>query len=94
MKLAEALLLRADLQKKLASLRERAVANAVVQHGDEPRGIAGCRKEPERYGVREIKWVATPKVASLQKQADDLAKNVRELNATIQQTNWQAELIE
>ncbi len=37
MKLAEALLLRADLQKKTSSLRERIVANAVVQEGDEPR---------------------------------------------------------
>jgi hypothetical protein len=36
MKLAEALLLRSDLQKKIASLRERVVANAVVQEGDKP----------------------------------------------------------
>jgi hypothetical protein len=34
MKLAEALLLRADLQKKLASLRERVAQNAVIQEGD------------------------------------------------------------
>ena len=36
MKLAEALLLRSDLQKKIASLRDRIVANAVVQEGDSP----------------------------------------------------------
>ncbi len=36
MKLAEALLLRADIQKKIASLRDRIVASAVVQEGDEP----------------------------------------------------------
>jgi len=36
MKLAEALLLRADIQKKLASLRERIVANAVVQEKEKP----------------------------------------------------------
>src|SRR5688500_9757054 len=35
-KLAEALLLRADMQKKIASLRERIVANAVVQEGEKP----------------------------------------------------------
>jgi hypothetical protein len=150
MKLAEALLLRADLLKKSASLRERIVANAVVQEGEEPHespgallkeafdvveqleglmmrihranlettladgrtltqvlarrdavaqqhglliaAIAGCRKEPERYSVREIKWVATLKVPKLQKQADDLAKQLRELNARIQEANWQAEL--
>lgn len=36
MKLAEALLLRADIQKKLASLRERIVANALTQEGSTP----------------------------------------------------------
>jgi hypothetical protein len=150
MKLAEALLLRADLQKKGASLRERIVANAVVQEGEAPHeppeellreafgvlaeledlvsrinktnldakladgrtltdaiarrdtfaqkhallvaAIAGCRKEPERYGVREIKWKATLDVSKLQKQADDLAKSIRELNGAIQQANWSAEL--
>lgn len=150
MKLAEALLLRADQQKKIASLKERIVANAVVQEGEAPHeppdellkeafgvvseleelvtrinqtnlaakladgrslteaiarrdalaqkhalltaAIAGCRKEPERYGVREIKWKATFDVVKLQKQADDLAKNLRELNAQIQQANWSAEL--
>jgi hypothetical protein len=151
MKLAEALLLRADLQKKLASLRERVVANAVIQEGDTPHedpnklmaeafgamdeledlvsrinktnahaklpdgrtitqaiarrdtliaqhalvtaAIAGARKEPDRYGVREIKWVATIKVAKLQKQSEDLAKKIRELNALIQATNWKADLV-
>jgi hypothetical protein len=152
MKLAEALLLRADLQKKIASLRERIVQNAVVQEGDEPHeppdellkqafgtladlekliakinaanlvskladgrslmeavarrdtlmaehslllaAIAGCRKEPDRYGMREIKWVATLEVAKLQKQADDLAKRLRELNGLIQQANWAAEIVD
>ena len=150
MKLAEALLLRADLQKKAASLRERIVANALVQEGETPHeppedlmreafgvlgeledlisrinktnlsakladgrsltdaiarrdtlaqkhallvaAIAGCRKEPERYGLREIKWKATLDVVKLQKQADDLAKNIRELNGALQQANWNVEL--
>ena len=35
-KLAEALLLRGDIQKKLASLRERIGRNGVVQEGDTP----------------------------------------------------------
>ena len=150
MKLAEALLLRADLQKKIASLRDRIVANAVVQEGDAPhenpsdlmkqavgalgdlealvtkinranlktktaRGktlteaiahrdmlaaqhalyvaaIAGSKKEPDRYSSREIKWVATLEVAKLQKQTDDLAKKLRDLNADIQKANWAADL--
>lgn len=36
MKLAEALNLRADLQKRIASLKERLVKNAKVQEGDTP----------------------------------------------------------
>lgn len=36
MKLAEALLLRGDMQKKLASLRERIVRNGLVQEGNSP----------------------------------------------------------
>lgn len=37
MKLAEALLLRADLNKKLASLRERINRNAIVQESEMPK---------------------------------------------------------
>ena len=36
MKLAEALILRADLQKRLEQLRERLNANALVQEGETP----------------------------------------------------------
>lgn len=150
MKLAEALLLRADLQKKLAALRGRISANAVVQQGDKPHedpeklikealgvlrdleslifrinqanlkhklpdgrsltqaiaardmliqrnavfqaAIDGTRREPDRYSAREIKWVAKVDVARLQKQGDETAKTIRELNAAIQEANWKATL--
>ena len=36
MKLAEALILRADIQKNIAQLRERLLLNAKVQEGDSP----------------------------------------------------------
>lgn len=152
MKLAEALMLRADIQKKFASLRERIGKNAVVQEGDEPHedpsrliqeafavlkelealvskinranlsnrlpdgrtlteaiaqrdtlvsqhsllqhAIASTQKEPDRYSMSEIKWRATLKVAGLQQQSDDLAKKIRELNAAIQESNWNSELEE
>jgi hypothetical protein len=147
MKLAEALLVRADAKKKLASLRERIAANTLVQHGEKPHedpaklmkeavgvleeleklslavntanlrhrladgrslaeliarrdtlaqqhsllqvAIGGTKKEPDRYSLSEIKWTATVDVAKLQRQADDLAKQLREINARIQETNWQ-----
>lgn len=150
MKLAEALLLRGDMQKKLESLRERIIRNTVVQEGESPsedpnalleqvnsisdqlgklvfainqtnlKGTTGqgrtltealaerdvsvlrhsivqavatsAVKPPERYGVKEIRWIKTVDVAVLQKAADDLAKAVRELNAEIQAANWQIEI--
>jgi hypothetical protein len=149
-KLAEALLLRGDLQKKLASLRERITRNGLVQEGSTPHedpnalllestgvideletlvtsinvanmnhklpdgrtltaaiahrdslvqrhamlqaAIGSTQKEPDRYSVREIKWVAAVEVAKLQKQSEDLAKQLRELNAKIQETNWKVDV--
>src|SRR5262245_2825977 len=150
MKLAEALLLRSDIQKKLASLHARAQKYAVVQDGEQPaedpndllrqidaiteelarlvfrinqanlthpirtgqpltealsrrdalalkhsalQGVVeACTKPPERYGVKEIRWVRTVDAAALQKRVDDLARDIRELNAAIQEAGWQVEL--
>lgn len=150
MKVAEALLLRADLQKKLASLQSRAQKFAIVQEGEKPaedpqeilkqvEAVAGelhhlvydinranlthkiktgdtltkalaerdslvlkhrilqsvvdvCTKSPERHGVKEIRWVTTLDVPQLQAQVDRLAKQIRELNAAIQEAGWQVEL--
>ena len=150
MKLAEALLLRADIQKKLASLQSRAQKYAMVQEGERPPEdpreildqvdaiandlhrlvfainranlnfviatgesltealakrdslvlrhrilqsvIDSCVKPVERYGVKEIRWVATVDVPALQRQVDDLAKQIRELNAAIQEAGWRVEL--
>jgi ABC-type phosphate transport system auxiliary subunit len=150
MKLAEALLLRSDMKKKLASLRERIANNAVVQQGEKPHedpakllkeavgvldelerltllvnaanlraklddgrtlaqvlarrdhlaqqhallqtAVNATKKEPDRYSLSEIKWVVALDVAKLQKQSDDLAGKLRELNARIQQANWQVDI--
>lgn len=150
MKLAEALLLRADLNKKLASLRERINRNAIVQEGETPKekvedllaeatsvleeqqklvrtinaanestrladgrlladvlalrdtliaqhsllnaAITATHKDVDRYSQREIKWIAQIDVASLQKQADDLSRKIREVNVTVQAANWQIEI--
>jgi hypothetical protein len=150
MKLAEALLLRADVQKKLASLQARAQKYALVQEGEQPGEdpqailreiettanelhrlvfainranlrhtirsgetltealarrdslalrhrilqsvLDACAKPPDRYGVKEIRWVTTVDVAALQEQVGALAKQLRELNAAIQEAGWQVEL--
>lgn len=150
MKLAEALLLRGDVQKKLASIRERISRNVLLQEGSTPHedpnallneamavigelealvvrinvanlgnklpdgrtltaaiafrdsllqrhallqsAIAATQKEPDRYSVREIKWVAAVDVGKLQKQSEELSRQIRELNGNIQETNWQIEV--
>ncbi|NUM56899.1 MAG: DIP1984 family protein [Candidatus Hydrogenedentes bacterium] len=150
MKLAEALLLRGDMQKKIESLRERITRNGMVQQGEKPSedpnalikeafavtdeleslvvainranlkhklsdgrtiteaiarrdtltkrhslllsAIKSSQEEPERYSMREIKWKATLPVAKLQKQADDVAVRIREINALIQESNWKVDL--
>ena len=150
MKLAEALLLRADLKKKLLSLRERIGRNAMVQEGEVPKEkvedllaeatsalqeqqalvrrinaanetaklsdgrlladvlaqretlvaqhslltstITATNKDVDRYSQREIKWVPQIQVSSLQKQADDLSRKIREVNVTIQAANWQIDI--
>lgn len=150
MKLAEALLLRSDMDKKLLSLQSRAQKYAIVQEGEQAaedpnelllqvdavcvdleRLLAGvnaanigyrlksgktltealarrdvltkrhailasvveaCSKPRERYGMSEIRWVALIQAGKVQKQMDDLSKEIRELNASIQEANWQVEI--
>ena len=152
MKLAEALLIRSDMQKKLAQLKGRINANIKVQEGDTPSedpnalmvdasqiinelsnlierihrtnaiaktdngqsmltllverdtlemrhkllidAIAATHTETDRYSHREIKYNVMVSVASLQKQADDIAMKLRQINIVIQSNNWQIDLTE
>ncbi len=151
MKLAEALLLRADLQKKLASLKSRINENVKVQDGDEPSespeelivvanqligelytlidkihrtnattildngktmltvlterdemserhrvlqsAIDHAKTSSDRYSLREIKWQKTVDIKALQKQADDISMQLRQLNVAIQEKNWTIDLL-
>lgn len=153
MKLAEALINRADAQKRVQQLRERLNRNIVVQEGDKPKedpqellaeldrtvdemtrlikqinrtntltpfdstrtltdaladrdalmlrrnvlmGAIGAASNQNqfRYSQSEIKQIVTIDVATLQKQADDLSRQYRELDSTIQQLNWTIDLDE
>jgi uncharacterized coiled-coil DUF342 family protein len=152
MKLAEALILRADMHKKIESLTQRIKGNCRVQDGEEPgedpqklltdafrllqdqeqlvckinaanlstkvadgttmmealaardrltkqhkilkEAASSSRNESTYYSNSEIKWKAVLKVDSLEKQADDLSKKLRELNTSIQAANWNADLPE
>ena len=55
--------------------------------------VASAASESQvRYGKAEIKMIRTVDVADLRRRADDLAKERRELDAQIQETNWQTNL--
>lgn len=152
MKLAEALILRADGQKRIEQLKQRLIRNAKVQAGDQPAeepeklleelervagdvlslirrinrtnaateltqgqtladAIAGrdvlrlrasihrdlaqaATITQDRYSKSEVKFVSTMDVRRMQKRADDLAKEIRLLDTSIQETNWRVDLME
>lgn len=59
------------------------------------RQVAGAVAErPHRYGLAEIRTLVTVDVAALRAQADELARERRELDTLIQATNWQVELLD
>jgi hypothetical protein len=41
-----------------------------------------------------VKFVSTVSVAAVQRKADDLAKELRELDTRIQEADWQINLLE
>jgi hypothetical protein len=149
MKLAEALTLRADSQKRLEQLKVRLLANAMVQEGDSPsedptallteydataaslvelirrinltnaqarvldRTMTHALAERDVLKLRhqlyrdlaaaatvnrstvtrsEIRFRATISASELQQRADAVAKQLRELDARIQEANWTIEL--
>ena len=146
MKLAEALIERADLQRRLSQLTERLQQNAQYQEGESPseepeallaeykqtadqlqalvvainlannriqlaNGVAmvealaerdklkathsmlialasAAMPEQNRYSRSEIKSIAAVNIKAIRKQADDVAKQHREIDTQIQQANW------
>ena len=149
MKVAEALVLRADAQKRLEQLKQRLLRVAKVQEGDKPAEdptallrefdsvanalealiqrinranaaasfqgaslmdalakrdvlrlrIAAYRELAQAAAITqsrtsrsEVKFRSTVSVAQIQKQVDELAKEHRELDARIQEANWQFDL--
>ena len=46
------------------------------------------------YSHSEIKILSTVDVAALQKQIDEIARQIRQLDTTLQGANWQIDLIE
>jgi len=152
LKLAEALILRADYQKRIEQLKARLLRNAKVQEGDKPaedpnallaelnqlsaqleqtikrinrtnsttelgrgRSIADAIAERDVLRIKhtalrelaqnatvtqsrttrsEVRFKSTVSVAAIQRQADDLAKAHRELDALIQEANWKTNLAE
>lgn len=150
MKLGEALTLRSLLLTRIAQIRERLKASALVQEGETPpedpnallrefesmaqelqdligsinrtnlstqlasgetltaalarRDVLALRQavvrqvadvageRQQRYGQAEIRTLPTVDVGALRRRADELARERRELDTSIQETNWTTEL--
>ena len=151
MKLAQALILRADTQKRLEQLKGRLLDNAKMQENERPsedpklllkeldrlndelfrlilainltnssakfegasltemiakkdtlsqkasvlREFAkSASQKVDLYSNSEIKILSSVDVAMLQKQIDELSKEIRELDMKLQEANWQVDLAE
>jgi Family of unknown function (DUF6847) len=151
MKIAEALALRADLQRRLEQLKQRLVKNARIQEGDKPeedpvelqselersaqeltlliqrinrtnaasrfgngtladalaerdvlkirygtyRELANAASTTQHRATRsEVKFISTVSVAAIQRKADDLAREYRELDTRIQEADWMTTLLD
>jgi len=151
MKLAEALVIRADHQRRLEQLKVRLLRNAKVQEGDKPaedpealisefesvaseltglisrinlsnskatvagrtmtealaereilkqrqalyRDLAQAATITQSVSTRsEVRFKGTVAVSTIQKKADAAAKELRDLDAHIQEANWLIELSE
>jgi hypothetical protein len=151
MKLAEALVLRADCQKRLEQIKARLIRNAKVQEGEAPaedpeallveyeevsdelvqlirrvnlsnstaqvlgrtmtqalaerdvlkqkqamyRDLAQAGTITQSVSTKsEVRFRSTITVSKVQKQADSAARELRELDARIQEANWLIELLE
>ena len=107
MKLAEALIERAELQKKNAQLFNRITSNVMVQEG----GIAerdnlkskisvyrsiyeAATIKQERYNANEIKFVRCIDAKALQYTINQLSKEYREIDTKLQGLNWTVDFIE
>jgi hypothetical protein len=55
---------------------------------------AGAAITHDRYSRSEVKFRSTVDVAAIQRRADDLARDARELDVRIQAANWATELLE
>ncbi len=152
MKLAEALVIRADHQRRIQELRQRLMRNAKVQEGESPaedptallseldrtvdefvtlvqrinrtnsstafgdnqtladalavrdalkvtqaisRDLAQAATVVQDRSLKsEIKFKSAVRVADVQRRADDAAKEHRDLDARIQEANWQTDLLD
>ena len=63
------------------------------QHRIIQQAIDHTRRENGRYSSSEIRWVKTVSVTELQKQADEISKQLRQNNLEIQASNWQIDLL-
>jgi hypothetical protein len=65
-----------------------------LRHGVLRQVADTAAERQQRYSRAEIRTLPTVDVAALRQQTDDLARERRELDATIQEANWLTDLAE
>ena len=80
--------------------KERTISDAIAERDvlgkrrDFLSGVAGSASSRwDRYSKSEVRYVMTVPVGKLRTDADQLAKQYRELDLRIQELNWKTELI-
>ena len=69
--------------------------NSAPAHGATPRELATAAATTQgRITRSEVKFISTVSVAAIQKKADDLAKQYRELDTRIQEADWLTVLLD
>lgn len=71
-------------------LRKRHALFAAAADAAADRGHVGMMRQLRS----ELKMVAALPVAQLREQADDIARQIRDLDVRIQQSNWEVDLID
>lgn len=56
--------------------------------------IEAAAVRQDRYSKSEVRFKSTVNIADLQRQFDQLAKEYREVDTTIQQQNWNTDLLD
>lgn len=96
----EALIHKINLANSTGTLRDGTPFTEALTHRDMlllkhsliNKIAEAVENRPDRYSLKEIRWIPTIDVAVTQKQLADLSREIRELNVCLQEANWRIDI--